>query len=169
LEGRRGDAPDLPVAPLSPEAETEADGRFTLEHVSTDAVSLRVARKGYLVRLVSLGSLPEEGDAPFLAVALTPREPGAGARQELTGIGAVLQARADVLEVLQVVPQAGAAQAGLVRGDQIVAIDGAPVNALGYERAIAAIRGPEGSTVLLRIRRAGSETDVPVIRRLVRS
>jgi hypothetical protein len=168
LEGRRGDAPDLPVAPLSPEAETGADGRFTLEHVPSDAVGLRAAKKGYLVRLVSLGPLPEDGDAPFLAIALTPREPGDGARVELTGIGAVLQARADVLEILQVVPEAGAAEAGLVPGDGIVAIDGTPVKALGYERGIAAIRGPEGSTVLLRIRRAGREVDVLVTRKLVR-
>src|SRR5207253_6804560 len=40
LEGRRAVAPNLPVAPLSPEAETGADGRFTLEQVPPDAMSL---------------------------------------------------------------------------------------------------------------------------------
>ena len=168
LEGRRGDAPDLPVAPLSPEAETGPDGRFTLEHVPPDAVSLRATKKGYLVRLVSLGSLPADGTAPFLPIALTPRESGADASVELTGIGAVLRAREDVLEIQQVVPDAGAADAGLVQGDEIVAIDGALVTALGFERAIGAIRGPVGSTVSLRIRRAGRETDVLVARKLVR-
>ena len=168
LEGRRGDAPDLPVAPLSPEAETGADGRFVLEHLPPDAISLRAAKEGYLVRLVSLGPLPEEGDAPPLAIALTPREPGDKARLELTGIGAVLEARGDALQIRQVVPEAGAADAGLVRGDEIVAIDGSPVTALGFERAIAAIRGPEGTTVALRIRRAGREADVLVTRKLVR-
>src|SRR5262249_34110886 len=142
LEGRRGAAPDLPVAPLSPEAETGADGRFSLEHVPADAVGLRAAKKGYLVRLVSLGSLPEDGDAPYLAIALTPRDPGNGARVELTGIGAVLQARDQALEIQQIVPEGGAAEAGLVPGDEIAAIDGTSVKALGYERAIAAIRPP---------------------------
>src|SRR2546427_1372517 len=37
LEGRRAVAPNLPVAPLSPEAEAGADGRFTLEPVPPDA------------------------------------------------------------------------------------------------------------------------------------
>src|SRR5262249_19784815 len=124
--------------------------------------------RGYLVRLVSLGSLPEEGDAPFLAIALTPRSPGDGARVELTGIGAVLRARADGLEILQVVPEAGAAGAGLVPGGGVVPIDGPPGGGLGYERASAAIGGPEGSTVLLRIRRAGQQADVLVVRKLVR-
>src|SRR5262249_17747410 len=89
-------------------------------------------------------------------------------RVELTGIGAVLRARADGLEILQVVPEAGAADAGLVPGDEVVAIDGTPVSGLGYERAIAAIRGPEGSTVLLRIRRAGQQADRLAVRKLVR-
>jgi hypothetical protein len=169
LEGRRGDAPDLPVAPLSPEAETDAEGRFALEHVPPDAASLSAAKRGYLVRLVALGPLPEDGVVQHLAIALTPRDPGEGPRVELTGIGAVLRAHDDVLEIQQVVPNAGAADAGLARGDQIVSIDGSAVTALGFERAIAAIRGPEGTTVALRIRRAGRLSEVLVTRKLVRS
>lgn len=170
LEGRRGVAPDLPVAPVSPEAETDGEGRFALDHVPPDAVSLSVARQGYLVRLVSLGPLSEDGVAQRLSIALTPRESGdGGPRVELTGIGAVLRARDDVLEIQQVVPNAGAADAGLARGDEIVSIDGSAVTALGFERAIAAIRGPEGTTVALRIRRAGRLSDVIVTRKLVRS
>ena len=168
LEGRRGDAPDLPVAPLSPEAESGPDGRFALEHVPPDAISLRARKTGYLVRLVSLGRIPEDGDSPLLAIALTPRDAGDGARFELTGIGAVLRARGAVLEIQQVVPGAGAAEAGLAPGDEIVSIDGAPVAALGFEGAIAAIRGPEGTAVALHIRRAGREADVLVTRKLVR-
>jgi hypothetical protein len=169
LEGRRGDAPDLPVAPLPPEAETGADGRFTLEHVPIDAVSLSVEKQGYLVRLVSLGELPPDGDAPPLAIALTPREVAADAHFELTGIGAVLRPQGDALRIQQVLPNAGAADAGLMPGDEIVAIDGARVTDLGFERAVGAIRGPAGSTVTLRIRRAGRELDVVVTRKLVRN
>ena len=168
LEGRRGDAPDLPVAPLSPEAETGPDGRFTLENVPPDAISLSARKQGYLARLVSLGPLPEDGDATPLAIALTPRERGDRARVELTGIGAALAARRDVLAIVEVVPNAGAADAGLLPGDEIVAVDGAAVTALGFERAIGAIRGPEGTIVILRIRRGGGETNVPVTRKLVR-
>ena len=169
LEGRRGNAPDLPVAPLSPEAESGVDGRFTLEHVPPDANSVSAEKHGYLVRLISLEALPEDGNAPPLAIALTPREPGADAHVELTGIGAVLRARGDALDIQQVVPNGGAADAGLGPGDAILAIDGARVTDLGFEGAIGAIRGPEGTIVTLRIRRAGREVDVVVTRKLVRS
>jgi hypothetical protein len=169
LEGRRGDAPNLPVAPLSPQAETGPDGRFVLEHIPPDVNSVRVENRGYLVRLVSLGDLPRDGDAPPLEIALTPREADPDARLELSGIGATLRPRADMLQIQQLIPSAGAADAGLVPGDQIVAIDGARVSDLGFDRAIGAIRGREGTTVILRIRRSGSESDVVVMRKLVRS
>jgi len=169
LEGRRGNAPNLPVAPLSPEAETGPDGRFVLEHIPPDVNSVSVEKRGYLVRLVSLGNLPRDGDALPLEIALTPREADPDARLELTGIGATLRPRADTLQIQQLIPSAGAADAGLAPGDQIVAIDGARVSDLGFDRAIGAIRGPEGTTVILRIRRSGSESDVVVMRKLVRS
>ena len=52
--------------------------------------------------------------------------------------------------------------------DQILAIDGTPVARLGYERAIGVIRGLEGTTVALHIRRDGRESDVVVTRKRVR-
>jgi C-terminal processing protease CtpA/Prc len=121
------------------------------------------------VRVVPLGTLPKDGDAPPLAIALTPREPGADANFELTGIGAVLRPHGDALDIQRVVPNGGAADAGLGPGDAILVVDGASVIDLGFERAIGAIRGPEGTTVTLRIRRAGREVDVVVTRKLVRS
>ena len=134
-----------------------------------DVDSLQAAKPGYLVRVVSLGGLPKDGDAPPVDIALTPREPGAEAHFELTGIGAVLRPRGDALDIQQVVLNGGAADAGLGPGDAILAIDGASVTDLGFERAIFAIRGFEGTTVTLRIRRAGREVDVVVMRKLVRA
>ncbi|HTO99116.1 MAG TPA: carboxypeptidase regulatory-like domain-containing protein [Myxococcales bacterium] len=167
LEGRRGDAPDLPAAPLPPDARTDGAGTFALEHVPPDAISLRVEKEGYLSRLVALGQLPEDGDAASLSIRLT-RQEGTDARVELTGIGATLRAAGDALEILNVLPNAGAWDAGLGAGDRILAIDGTPVAELGYERGIGAIRGPEGTTVLLRILRAGRESNVVVTRKLIR-
>jgi hypothetical protein len=169
LEGRRGDAPDLPVAPLSPTAVTGGDGSFTLEHVPNSVVGLRVVQQGYLESLVSLGDLPEDGDARPLSIALTPQEAASDAHVEITGIGAVLQARGDAVYIMQVVPNGGASDAGLGAGDAILAVDGARVADLGYERTIGAIRGPVGTTVLLHIRRGTTEWDVAVLRKLVRS
>ena len=156
------------MAPLSPEAETGPDGRFVLEHVPPDVISMSVEKEGYLVRLVSLAGLPTDGDAPPLEIALTPRGVAADANVELTGIGAVLRPRGDVLRIQQVVPNGGAADAGLGPGDAIVAIDGTRVTELGFDRATGAIRGLEGTTVTLRIRRGDRELDVVVVRKLVR-
>lgn len=164
LEGRRGSAPDLPAAPLSPSAETGPDGRYALEHLPADAISLAVEKDGYVTRLVSL---PRDADDTTLDVRLTSRE-SADARIELTGIGAVLRASGDALVLDRLLPGGGAADAGLLAGDQILAIDGALVTALGYEGSIGAIRGPEGTTVALRVRRGASESVVVVARKLVR-
>ena len=57
---------------------------------------------------------------------------------------------------------------GLARGDLILAVDGVPVTALGFGGAIDAIRGTEGTWVLLRIRRDPSTFEVRVGRRIVR-
>ncbi|TMB10549.1 MAG: PDZ domain-containing protein, partial [Deltaproteobacteria bacterium] len=132
------------------------------------ATSLYAQKEGYLTRIVTLGPLPEEGDYPSVAIGLTPRASGDDASVELTGIGAVLEARREWLAIVGVVPGGGATDAGLVPGDQIVAIDGTPVARLGYEGAIGVIRGPEGTTVVLRIRRDGLESDVVVTRKRVR-
>ena len=162
IEGRRGNAPDLPAAPSSPSAETGADGRFLLEHVPPDAMSLSVSKEGYITRLV-----PVSPDADSLDIRLAPRN-GSKARVELTGIGATLRATSDALVIDSLLPGAGASDAGLAPGDQILSIDGVSVAKLGYEGSIGAIRGPEGTTVVLRIRRAGSDSDVVVPRKLVR-
>jgi C-terminal processing protease CtpA/Prc len=87
---------------------------------------------------------------------------------DLAGIGAVLAARGEGLAVAQVVAGGGAAEAGLARGDLVLRVEGRPVVALGMEGAIDTIRGPEGSTVLLTVRRGDRTFDVRVPRRLVR-
>src|SRR5438132_8279348 len=118
--------------------------------------------------IVTLGPVPEEGEYPPIAIGLTPRASDDDASVEMTGIGAVLQARREWAAVVDVVAGRGATDAGLASGDQILALDGTPVGRLGYERAIGVIRGPEGTTVVLRVRRDGRESDVVVTRKRVR-
>jgi carboxyl-terminal processing protease len=62
-----------------------------------------------------------------------------------------------------------AADAGLKRGDIILKVDGTSVEGLSLLEAIAMIRGPAGTTVVLTIRREGvSEPfDVPVVRKKI--
>ena len=88
---------------------------------------------------------------------------------ELTGIGAALTPKDEVLLIGRVLPGGGAAEAGLVPGDAILSVDGIPVVKLGFNGCIQRIRGPEGSTVLLAVRKAGGEEiQLEVYRRKIR-
>jgi C-terminal processing protease CtpA/Prc len=92
-------------------------------------------------------------------------------RIELAGIGAVLSADGDVMRIERTVEGGGAAEVGLTEGDAILEVNGAPVGDLGFGGCIERIRGPEGSTVRLRVLRGGRTApeviDVP--RRRIRA
>jgi carboxyl-terminal processing protease len=83
------------------------------------------------------------------------------------GIGAAV--RMDEMGRLVIAePFAGrpAAEAGLVRGDIVLAVDDVSLQGLSLYEAIGLIRGPAGTTVLLTIFREGADEpfDVPVVR-----
>jgi hypothetical protein len=151
------------LAPLF-DAVSAPDGSFLLEGMPLVDVSLSVSAPGHNTRIVS-----GVRAGPPVVVELTPQEADAGPRIELVGIGAVLRSRGDALVVGEVVAGGGAQAAGLVAGDEILHIDGVPVVELGFPAAIQRIRGPEGTQVLLGVRRAGQPpvTDMSVIRKKI--
>jgi C-terminal processing protease CtpA/Prc len=56
-----------------------------------------------------------------------------------------------------------------VPGDLLLAVDGRTIAETGFEGAVQRIRGAEGTTVVLRVRRAdGRESDVVATRTPVR-
>jgi C-terminal processing protease CtpA/Prc len=68
----------------------------------------------------------------------------------------------------QLSPKGGAALAGLVPGDAIIAIDGQKISEFSFGAAIQRIRGAENTAVVLRIRRAdGTEVAVNVVRQAI--
>jgi len=92
-------------------------------------------------------------------------------REDVTGsfegIGAAV--RMDEMGRLIIAePFAGrpAAEAGLQRGDVVLAVDGTPLQGLSLYEAIGLIRGPAGTTVVLTIFREGVDEpfDVPIVR-----
>src|SRR5258708_17097913 len=61
------------------------------------------------------------------------------------------------LVVVTPLPGSPARTAGIKAGDVVLAVDGKSVLELGAASAIAAIRGPVGTVVALRVKRAGGE------------
>lgn len=83
------------------------------------------------------------------------------------GIGATLrQDETDRLIIVEAVPDRPAFEAGLRSGDVVLKVDGNPIEGLSLYEAVALIRGPAGSTVVLTIDRAGEPKplEVPVVR-----
>jgi carboxyl-terminal processing protease len=72
------------------------------------------------------------------------------------------------LVVVAPIQGAPAEKAGLLAGDRITAIDGATVDGLTAGQALARIRGPKGSTVILTIVRGdGAPFDLPIVRDVI--
>jgi hypothetical protein len=168
VEGRAGAGGS--VIALRGEATAGPDGRFELAGLPSRPLSILVQAEGHHARILSGLTPPEGGALGPVTVELTPVEPGEDPRVELAGIGVQFAPRGEALRIMQLVPGGGAAEVGLQVGDEILAVDGRPVSELGMDGSVQAIRGPEGSTVSLRVRRGpgGAPAEVTVPRRLVR-
>jgi hypothetical protein len=153
--------------PTLAEAATDAAGRFAIAGLPRRA-SIMVAASGHHARLVGgLEAAPGATIGP-ITVALRPTASGEEPRMDLAGIGVSLAPHGDAFTITGVVAGGGAARAGLVRGDEILGVDGRRVLDLGAADTIEAIRGPEGTVVTLTVRRGGRTDTVQVTRTLVR-
>ena len=85
---------------------------------------------------------------------------------ELMGVGIQLSLDKDSKELIVVSPIEGtpASKAGVQPKDVIVTIDGKSTQGMGTEDAVKLIRGPEGSEVVLGLRRKGTVVTVPLTR-----
>ena len=68
-----------------------------------------------------------------------------------------------------VVPGSGAQAAGIVAGDHIVSVDGALVTEIGLDGAVSRIRGEEGTTVAIGLKRGDQVAVIPVERRKLKT
>ncbi len=83
---------------------------------------------------------------------------------EVTGIGAHVEDKAGIVTVVSPLPGSPAEKAGIQAGDEILEANGVVLKGLGVEKAVSYIRGERGTTVVLKIRRNGSEMTVSVVR-----
>ncbi len=167
LEGALGGASEVPLLATATSGE---DGTFALAGLAAGLRSLSVSAEGHHGRVVSGIAVTSE-DAPPITITLTPTKKGETPGIELVGIGAVLTPKGDALLIGQTIAGGGAAEVGLGEGDAVLAIDGVNVTDVGFEGAIGMIRGPEGSTVTLTIRKAGAadRIDLVVPRRRIKA
>lgn len=82
----------------------------------------------------------------------------AGTAASYGGIGVQIDATTGVPVVVAVSPDGPAGEAGIQRGDQIVAIDGKPTTGWTQQAVTDAVRGPSGSTVTVTVDRTGADS-----------
>lgn len=85
---------------------------------------------------------------------------------EVEGIGAVVETdeETDEVRIVSVLEGAPAEAAGLQSGDVFVAVDGEDVTELSQLELVGKVRGPEGSTVTLTMRRGDELLDFTITR-----
>ncbi|HEU4404809.1 MAG TPA: carboxypeptidase regulatory-like domain-containing protein [Polyangiaceae bacterium] len=148
---------------------TDAEGRFRLDDLPPGEVALEAylpskgrgrdeavpVRAGRVTSRVTLrlraGDVPSE-PAAMAGLAVTLGEQWAQGQLEV--------------QVLHVAPGSEAERAGVRPGDEIAAVDGKAPDSL--EAARRALSGPEGSDVVVRLRRGGDELTVRVGRERLR-
>jgi hypothetical protein len=165
LESTLGDQNS--AVPLLASSASDEQGAFELRGVGSSRFTLSVSAPNHHHKLSSGLTLRGDELGP-LRIDLEPTAPGEEPKLDLYGIGAVLRPEGDAIIVGDLVPDAGAAKAGVARGDRILAVDGVPVTSLGFQGTIEAIRGPEGTAVRLELRRGGSDLKLVAERGRVR-
>lgn len=81
------------------------------------------------------------------------------------GIGVYMGFKEGGVQVMSVMPDSPSAQAGLLAGDSILAVDGTPVKDIAADEVALKIRGESGTSVDLLVRREGEEDKTYTITR----
>jgi membrane-associated protease RseP (regulator of RpoE activity) len=158
------------VVPMRASALTDDDGRFSIEGVEPGRCSIHAYALDHVPRAISGIEVVAGRDAGPVEITLRAGVEGVGERFDFVGIGVMVSVDGEALQVTGLVEGGGAARAGIVEGDLLIAIDGVPVaELLDFGEAVEALRGREGSEVLLRVEREeGEPFEVIVVRSRLR-
>ncbi len=148
---------------------TRADGTFELAGIPPGPVSITIGAGGFHPK-IEAGMTASDGAALGpLTITLQRLKDGEKPSLELVGIGVQLIAGPEGLTINRVIPASGAADAGIQAGEEVMAVDGVPTTQLGLDGSISRIRGVEGTTVSITIRRNGKLVPIVVTRKKLRA
>lgn len=162
---------NAPLATVSVEGReyrgrTDAQGRLTVEVVSTPT-ELRFSKRGYVHRQVPIAK-----GATLVRVGLTLEGEDGGHGVEFEGVGMVpTDWRPNASRgvwISEVHPTGPAHAAGVLPGDQLLAVDDVPSSSVPLEELTQRIKGPAGTKVKLTFKRDGRVFDVWVERQRLR-
>ncbi len=83
---------------------------------------------------------------------------------QVTGIGAQVEYKDNILTIVAPISGSPAEKAGLKPGDKILEADGVNITNIGFLDSVNKVRGPKGTSVKLKIDRNGVQLDVVVVR-----
>jgi len=166
---REGGDGGASAQPANAGTVSRPDGTFELAGIPPGPFSITIGAGGYHPRIEGGLTATDGGTLGPLRIALARLAEGETPKLELVGIGTALTADGDALRVDKVFPGSGAEAAGIVEGDRIVAVDGIVVTQLGMDGSIGKIRGVEGTTIAISLRRAAGVVALVVERRKLRT
>lgn len=132
---------------------TDADGRYRLDALPGTRTTIHVTAPGYYPLMVG-GVEGPVGQRVVRDFSLTAQRKDQVPGTQLTGIGAVLMSRRDGIVIGQLLDGGPAAEA-LQKGDVIVMVGDDPVRGGDVGPVAQAIRGEEGTDVVLWVKRGG--------------
>ncbi|RLB60834.1 MAG: hypothetical protein DRI90_12750, partial [Deltaproteobacteria bacterium] len=144
-------------------ARSDEAGQYELPGAPAGPFSVRVSAAGYQSRVVpSLRTNP--GGTTQRDFELRVRGEGDG-EVEYTGIGAMLATTSEGVVLAMVMSGGPAEGVGLKAQDLLVVVDGQDATGWTVTQAVQHLRGPVGTRVSLRVRRAGGGEHEVVISR----
>jgi hypothetical protein len=150
------------LSPFRLSVVTDARGEFSLPQTPRTA-RLSARHPGFK----SAARMAGEGEFWDVVLARSSEPAHDEPAFQFEGVGMVLDNRSGAVLVVAVNEGGPAERAGVLKGDQIGAVDGTPTAGLPLEQVVTRIRGPAGTPVQLQLMRGGHEFVLTVRRRLL--